>query len=63
MQSGKAARAPTMEILPPAVRSEQGQAGNGDLVARECPQCGKTNGKRAVKCMYCGEVLEMREVM
>ncbi|MCB1459307.1 MAG: hypothetical protein KDJ48_08610 [Nitratireductor sp.] len=40
MQSGKAARAPTMEILPPAVRSEQGQAGNGDLVARECPQCG-----------------------
>ena len=30
---------------------------------RECPQCGKTNGKCAVKCMYCGEVLEMREVM
>ena len=28
-----------------------------------CPQCGKTNGKRAVKCMYCGAVLEGREIM
>jgi hypothetical protein len=28
-----------------------------------CPNCGKTNGKRAVKCMYCGAVLEGRDLM
>ncbi|MCA8912981.1 MAG: zinc ribbon domain-containing protein [Planctomycetes bacterium] len=28
-----------------------------------CPNCGKTNGKRAMKCMYCGAVLEPRDIM
>ena len=30
---------------------------------QSCPDCGKTNGKRAVTCMYCGSQLEMREIM
>lgn len=30
---------------------------------RACPACGKTNGKRAVTCMYCGVPLEDREIM
>lgn len=30
---------------------------------RSCPNCGKTNGKRAVTCMYCGEQLEGRELI
>ncbi|MBX3458397.1 MAG: zinc ribbon domain-containing protein [Planctomycetes bacterium] len=30
---------------------------------RACPSCGKTNGKRAVTCMYCGVPLEDREVL
>jgi hypothetical protein len=30
---------------------------------RECSNCGKPNGKRAVTCMYCGNPLEMREIM
>jgi hypothetical protein len=28
-----------------------------------CPSCGKTNGKRAVSCMYCGTQLDDRPVM
>ncbi len=28
-----------------------------------CPSCGKTNGKRAVSCMYCGTQLDERPVM
>ncbi|MCB9933450.1 MAG: zinc ribbon domain-containing protein [Planctomycetes bacterium] len=30
---------------------------------RSCPNCGKTNGKRAVTCMYCGAQLEGRELI
>lgn len=30
---------------------------------QSCPECGKTNGKRAVQCMYCGAQLEMRDIM
>ena len=30
---------------------------------QECTNCGKTNGKRAVTCMYCGTPLEIREIM
>lgn len=30
---------------------------------RSCPECGKTNGKRAVTCMYCGAQLEGRELI
>ncbi|MCZ7604583.1 MAG: zinc ribbon domain-containing protein [Planctomycetota bacterium] len=30
---------------------------------RSCPQCGKTNGRRAVTCMYCGAQLEGRELI
>jgi len=30
---------------------------------RECHACGKTNGKRAVTCMYCGVPLEGREIV
>lgn len=30
---------------------------------QSCPACGKTNGKRAVTCMYCGAQLEMRDIM
>ncbi|MHC4842006.1 MAG: hypothetical protein ACYTDT_13795 [Planctomycetota bacterium] len=29
----------------------------------ECPKCLKVNGKRAVKCMYCGEPLTGRELI
>jgi hypothetical protein len=28
-----------------------------------CPSCGKTNGKRAVTCMYCGVPLEQRDLI
>ena len=30
---------------------------------RTCHNCGKTNGKRAVQCMYCGAQLEVNEIM
>lgn len=30
---------------------------------RSCPNCGKTNGKRAVTCMYCGVQLEGQELI
>ncbi|MBZ0136970.1 MAG: hypothetical protein K8I27_11410 [Planctomycetes bacterium] len=30
---------------------------------QSCPNCGKTNGKRAVSCMYCGVQLETRDIM
>lgn len=30
---------------------------------RECPECAKINGKRAVSCMYCGAILPEREVL
>lgn len=30
---------------------------------RSCPSCGKTNGKRAVSCMYCGAQLPNRDVI
>lgn len=30
---------------------------------QSCPACGKTNGKRAVSCMYCGAQLEARDIM
>ncbi|MCB1430589.1 MAG: hypothetical protein KDJ66_15930 [Nitratireductor sp.] len=36
MQSGKAAKVPVMEILPPLGRSDKG----AELIARDCPQCG-----------------------
>lgn len=28
-----------------------------------CAGCGKPNGKRAMKCMYCGAVLEQRDIL
>ncbi|MEZ5792424.1 MAG: hypothetical protein R3D34_17120 [Nitratireductor sp.] len=36
MQSGKAAKVPVMEILPPLGRSDKG----AELIAQDCPQCG-----------------------
>ena len=36
MQSGKAAKVPVMEILPPLTRSDKG----AELIAQDCPQCG-----------------------
>jgi hypothetical protein len=30
---------------------------------RECPSCSKVNSKRAVSCMYCGAILERREIV
>ena len=30
---------------------------------RVCPNCGKTNSRRAVGCMYCGEPLQDRELL
>ncbi|MCF6228756.1 MAG: hypothetical protein L3J82_08880 [Planctomycetes bacterium] len=29
----------------------------------ECPKCLKVNGRRAIKCMYCGESLTGREII
>jgi hypothetical protein len=28
-----------------------------------CPGCGKTNGRRAVSCMYCGTIFDARPVV
>lgn len=30
---------------------------------RQCPECGKVNGKSAMNCMYCRAVLPDRELM
>ena len=30
---------------------------------RDCPSCSKVNSKRAVSCMYCGAILERREIV
>jgi hypothetical protein len=33
------------------------------VAPRECPNCQKVNGKRAMTCMYCGAPLEGREIV
>ncbi|MCB9894345.1 MAG: zinc ribbon domain-containing protein [Planctomycetes bacterium] len=33
------------------------------LGPQQCANCGKTNGKRAVTCMYCGNPLDGRELV